>query len=265
MNNSIIWKIKTSCSRIKSAFFYSFKVFLIYQNPWKFFMSRFEEGETTLVLKNGLKFIIRCKSGDRGAVSQIIMSNLYFEYYAPQKSDIVIDVGSNIGEFTIPAASMCSNGLVYAIEPIEESFKLFNRNIKENELKNVIGFYGALAGRDGFRDFLVTPTRVTTSMIFHQGKGEFRRVAVISLRTFLDKHNITKVDLLKMNCEGAEFEILMNSSKEVLRKINRIVLEFHNVSIHENADLLRSYLESNNFKVETTGKEWGGCLYAKRF
>ena len=62
--------------------------------------------------------------------------------------------------------------------------------------------------------------------------GTNARLAIADLDTLqqiFDRHGITRCDFLKMNCEGAEYEILYRTPPEYLRRVERIALEYHAV------------------------------------
>jgi hypothetical protein len=71
----------------------------------------------------------------------------------------------------------------------------------------------------------------------------------MSLESFV-KNKIQKCDLLKIDCEGLEYEILESLESELYAKIQRIVLEYHN-GCPRRIEKLRRKLESEGFFVET--------------
>ena len=67
-----------------------------------------------------------------------------------------------------------------------------------------------------------------------------------------EKNKIEKVDLLKLDCEGAEYDILYSLPKEKFKKINRIALEAHKREGKTNNALsLKAFLEENGFVCKT--------------
>lgn len=71
-----------------------------------------------------------------------------------------------------------------------------------------------------------------------------------SLRDFVSDNNIEKIDFLKIDCEGAEFEIFLNLEKELLKKINRISAEIHEYDNINSINDLKEFFEKNKFKVK---------------
>ena len=78
--------------------------------------------------------------------------------------------------------------------------------------------------------------------------------------------NIKHIDFLKMDCEGAEFGIIMNTPKDYIRKINKISMEFHDNVDDYKHDFLVRILKDCDFKVEIlwNGRSPFGYIYALR-
>lgn len=70
---------------------------------------------------------------------------------------------------------------------------------------------------------------------------------------------------MKLDCEGAEYEILFGCSDENLKKILKISMECHNIDTNRNADQLKKFLEKQGFKVTIkSDKHANAMLYAVR-
>ena len=99
--------------------------------------------------------------------------------------------------------------------------------------------------------------------------SEFRRgseVAAFTLEEIFDREKIESCDLLKLDCEGAEYEILLNAPANVLRRVSRISLEYHlGMNSHQPAEL-SAFLRTQGFAVscEPPLDAESGYLYAAR-
>jgi len=74
----------------------------------------------------------------------------------------------------------------------------------------------------------------------------------ITLQAIMDQNELEIIDLLKLNCEGAEYEILMKSPLGYLHRIKEIRMEYHNFELDGKVfDLqpLVGYLEKQNFQI----------------
>jgi hypothetical protein len=73
------------------------------------------------------------------------------------------------------------------------------------------------------------------------------------------------VDLLKMDIEGAEFDVLMTCPPDALERVRRIAMEFHNVARGtKDAPSLAAFLRTQGYEVEHTAGGWNGTLTAWR-
>ena len=135
---------------------------------------------------------------------------------------VVLDIGANVGIFSLLAASRGS--MVHAFEPSAETFQYLQRNT--GVMQNIRHYnlaVGAFEG-NGYMDVSGLPTAYTLC----RGDAPKReRVSVVTLEGALELCSLERCDFLKLDCEGAEFDIILNSPETVLRRIDRIALEFH--------------------------------------
>ena len=96
----------------------------------------------------------------------------------------------------------------------------------------------------------------------HWGAGPSELVRTVTLQTFLDEHQISKVDYLKMDCEGSEWEILLGATPKVLSRIRHIEMEYHYISGHKSVKPLLQHLASAGFEAKAKDDGWNGGLVA---
>ncbi|MDO8752056.1 MAG: FkbM family methyltransferase, partial [Candidatus Wolfebacteria bacterium] len=89
------------------------------------------------------------------------------------------------------------------------------------------------------------------------------RVETVSLDEIVQKNNIERIDFLKMDCEGAEYGILFNSSPKTIGMIQKISMEYHDMDNERNVNRLKTFLEQNEFTV-TIAPHGDSMLYAIR-
>jgi FkbM family methyltransferase len=166
----------------------------------------------------------------------------------------VVDIGAGLGDFTVHAARLNPNGTVHAFEPFPESFALLVENVRLNRLENVKLSPCAVGGRPLERLTLYASGEAvqhsTTGQAAQAAAPTFE-VACTSLDQIFDERRLTVCDYLKIDCEGAEFEILFNASESTLARIRHLCLEYHDgVTAHTHADLAR-FLREKGFRVTT--------------
>ena len=135
-------------------------------------------------------------------------------------NDNIIEIGSNIGTHTIPLAKQVLNGgLVYAIEPQHQNYKLLLENIKDNEIKNVKVLKVAISSKEGKAYMNTFDENMTTnygdSRIFSVNFKDAESVPVKTLdQLFIDDIKEKKsIKLIKCDAQGQELNIILGSRK----------------------------------------------------
>ena len=181
----------------------------------------------------------------------------------------VVDVGAAFGDFTVHAARRCPRGVVHAFEPLPDNFRRLEEHVRLNGVSNVRAAQQAIAAAPGTLT-LYTVTGLTGQ---HRTAGDGRsaaepalRVPATTLGAAFAERGIERCDFLKIDCEGAEFEIVLGLDARVLSRIARIVLEYHDhVTAHTHEELVK-FLEERGFDVRVRpNPAWKelGFLYAE--
>ncbi|MGI0010743.1 MAG: FkbM family methyltransferase [Nitrosopumilaceae archaeon] len=210
------------------------------------------DNEDVVRFRNGTKCIVRNKS-DATAFFEIffLKTNTTLKNFAIRKNDIIIDIGAHVGFFTIYAARQAPKGKIYAFEPYSKSFNFLRKNIEMNKLGNVITENCAVLKNSGTATLFIDRDFAISNTLFgDETHLEKETVTTISMQDIFDKYQIRQVDLLKLDCEGAEFEIILNLSKNILGKIVKISAEIHQNTAGHHLDDLSAFLKINNFNVE---------------
>ncbi len=190
------------------------------------------------------------------------------EGYELSETDLVIDIGANIGTFAIYAASKAEKGEVLAFEPFPANADFLRRNVAESKLNNIKVFQKAVAETNEPRQLNISDEWIKHTL--NTGISESSATSAIEIQCVtLDEVLGDKpvCDLLKIDCEGSEYEIFYTLSPETLRKIRRIVGEYHEVDSDErNGISLRKFLEKNSFQIDRFSPldEDCGIFYAKQ-
>jgi FkbM family methyltransferase len=222
-------------------------------------------------LRNGITYKIRAGTFDLAFLLEICANNTYMPLgFEINENDTVLDIGAQIGLFSIFASKFAKNGKVYSFEPVPDNALLFNENLKLNGVKNVMLSESAVSGKSGPRDiFLSNDNNLGTHSFFtlnsHVSATDKLKVNTISLKDIVEQNGIKRIDFLKLDCEGAEFEILFGCPDNVLDTIQKISMEYHSLDNENNVESLRKFLTEKGFKVKTQHFfDTVGMLYAKR-
>jgi FkbM family methyltransferase len=164
----------------------------------------------------------------------------------------VVDIGAGLGDFTIFAAVNCPNGRIFAYEPLTSSYKLLEHNLALNGLTNVTAYQQATAASPGLMAAQSNQTEaVSTRFVSDKVDDVDQETAVptITLAELLDRLPGGYCHLMKIDCEGCEFDLLLNSPPELLTRIERLAIETHDGYGSASAAHLAAYLRQNGFTV----------------
>lgn len=137
----------------------------------------------------------------------------------------VLDIGANVGVFSLFAATCGMAARVHAYEPNPEAAVFFEANVAASGSANVTLHRAALASARGIRSLQVNPGNWLVSHLSDSPSGH--PVTAVTLEEALDDNGLDTCAFMKMDCEGSEYEILTGAGASTLRRIQRIALEFH--------------------------------------
>jgi FkbM family methyltransferase len=201
-------------------------------------------------LVNGLKYMVRARTMDRSVLKEVWIKNIYNKHGVKvNEGDTVVDIGAHIGVFSVYAAELSKTGSVYAFEPFINNYRMLEKHKIINHKENLFIYNKGISDREGTQTLFLSPDNNTGGHSLHLKNHSDRKAEIqtITLSGFCDREKIHKIDFLKMDCEGAEFEIL-RSDESILQKVNKIVMECHPYGNNSVEDIV-SILERNGFKV----------------
>ncbi len=255
----VFWSARVFGSRWRNRLHYAVAAPIVYENWWEMYVAKLRGRPTLLRLRDGTKYFVRPQSTDLGVINELAFRGDYFRggYVTLRRDSHVVDVGANIGDFAVHAAWRAPAGRVIAIEPVAANCECLRTNVRLNHLSNVTVLELALGGREGRVG--IHQAGVASSAVW--GEGETQDVRVATLEAVLDEQRMEVVDLLKLDCEGAEWDLLP-AAEGVLPRIRQICMEYHNGTL--TADWLQPWLERHGFTVWRTQGTWNGFLWARR-
>jgi FkbM family methyltransferase len=172
---------------------------------------------------------------------------------------VVIDIGANAGFFDLLVLSKLKEARVFAYEPLESNRKLIQKMVDANPLlqSNLSLFQKAVTGKPVPSIELYVEDTAGNSEIasvfsdFDKRNTRSVSVPAISLSSITEEH--PKIDLLKMDCEGSEYDILYNTGPELLQRIQVMAIEVHELDKDKNnLEALNAYLVSMGFRTTVT-------------
>jgi len=223
----------------------------IIKNPFKYYLLKIvpKGVKVSIELKNNLKYILRGRSADKTIFKEIWLKNLYNQFgVVVEDGDLVIDIGAHVGIFSTYASSLSKNGKIYSFEPLKENFKLLNFHKDLNNLNITTSNFG-IDGEVGKKIFYVNNKNSGGNSLI-EGKYKTKKIEIetIKLSDFCKKEKITKIDFLKIDCEGSEYSILENDEK-FLSFTNKIIMETHPFEGKSVFKLIK-ILKDNGFTIQ---------------
>lgn len=170
----------------------------------------------------------------------------YLNKYIPKKGDIVIDCGAHIGYFTVLASKLVGKeGRVIAVEPDLFNRMALKKNIKANNLNNITIIKKGLSNKEGTIGWSVG------GIVSQAGKSKIYKVKTTTFDKLYENLNLNKIDLIKMDIEGAEIKAL-NGAKNTLKHTKNIAIaSYHVVNGKKTCFKVEKILKQNKFKVIT--------------
>ena len=151
-----------------------------------------------------------------------------------QEGDVIIDIGANIGIVSIYLAKKFPFIKIYAFEPVRQNYECILKNIELNNIEDgIITVENVAITGDRRKLNLTVPIYNTGQSNIHNRYSSpiisniDPNVNSIKLDDVFLKYNISKCKLLKIDCEGAEYEILYNTDAKNLEKCCNLISEFH--------------------------------------
>lgn len=165
----------------------------------------------------------------------------------------VVDVGANVGYFSLWFLSRFPVARVIAVEPMPNNFALLSRHAAMNPQRRFDLLNCALAAHDGTvtmhfdrRDAFTTGA----SAVSHGGGDDPLEVRTLTLAKLMEQCACAEIDFLKMDCEGSEYEVLYGCGDRILDKIGCLSMETHVGSNPQHRkEPLCDFLRSKGFTV----------------
>jgi FkbM family methyltransferase len=226
-------------------------------------------GVNELHLRSGLQLVAPREEPLLSLFREVWVERRYLPpRWSPAPDAMIVDIGANVGVFAVWASLLVPLGRVFAVEPSRAMFAFLETNIERNALTNVVAIPNAVSGTDG-RTALFSrgPGAMNTLYSVDNYQSRFQKledVDSVTLDTLFTRWRIDRCDLLKLDCEGAEYEILLNASSQTFRRIRALAVEYH-VGLNEHSpEELARVLASHGFqaRIEPLQDIESGYLYA---
>lgn len=216
-----------------------------------FYLRHQGKSAVTIDAGEGARFNVRVNTSDILVIWEIWKAKVYDDARFPiQEDDVVVDIGAHIGGFAVRAARLAHRGEVYAFEASSKNYSLLTVNRDLNNANNLRIHNKAVSGQRGELKFYMPDDNGALGSLLQEADSPQEIVQAVTLADIIADNHIEQIDYLKMDVEGAEYDILLNSLAETLAKVRRIIMEYHGFEGHAQShlDLVR-FLETHGFIV----------------
>lgn len=197
---------------------------------------------------------------DARVFMEMFEDEVYEQVWRPNEGDVVIDIGAYVGMFTVKSSlAIGASGKVVAVEPCAENYELLSRNCEG--LSNVVLVKKAVMAESGHARMYYTDSMVANSLIT-EGK-RYTEVETITLDELVRELKLDKVDIVKMDVEGAAIEVL-KGAKEVLARGTKLAIAAYHTAPNGKPELEQLRVALQDAGYETTQADWTeDYLYAE--
>jgi FkbM family methyltransferase len=160
-------------------------------------------------------------------IEEVFLDHFYDTNLPNNLNPTIVDVGGNHGYFSIRMKELFPESTIYSFEPDESNFAMLVRNISSvRSTKPIRARQKGVCAHTRVETLYIHPTNIGGhSIIAETENQETESISIVGLEEFMLQHDIQKIDFLKLDCEGAEKEILESLNVNLAKKIHKIVYE----------------------------------------
>lgn len=218
----------------------------------------------------------RNDSHDRAIIKEIWESGVYSHKFPFGEKAVVLDIGAHNGYFSLFAARNSASGSrIYAFEPVLENYELLTRNLEINGIVNIFAYNVCVSDSDGTLTMFHNSANTGGHSTYRERVEKYNldTIEEISCPSVALTHtvplDVTVIDFCKMDCEGAEFDILLKSPEDFLKRIKVFAIEFHEFGGHKVGELIElftrlDYDVTHEFSPSKMGISFGNLCATRK-
>jgi FkbM family methyltransferase len=209
------------------------RAFMVFRNPFAVifhYVTRTSPRSGQVKLRDG--HVIHL-SGHPSDVATVFVVFARKEYGDVPPRAVVIDVGANIGAFTIYAARQGAKR-IYACEPSEGNYAVLKKNVKDNHYDEIVRpMMLFVAGDRGRKIRFPKKSSPFNFAILENPNKEFAELSTVTLDDVVHGENLAIIDFIKMDCETCEYSIIFDGQNDIWKKTEEIRMEYHRGRLDE--------------------------------
>ena len=168
---------------------------------------------------------LRTGTTDIATFEQVFIAREYDLSLHSRDPKFIIDGGANVGCASVFFAQRYPNAAVYAIEPENSNYKVLARNAKH--YRNITPIEAAIWNEDTFVEIANPLDEKWSFRVQSSSRNSSSCVRAVTIASLMDEAGVDRVDILKLDIEGAEIDVFDAKCKEWIDRIDVIVIELH--------------------------------------
>lgn len=209
----------------------------------------------TIVEIDGIKYFL--VDSESFSIISPKFENFVFMWFKPAKDEILLDIGAHIGKYSLTTArNVGAKGVIVAVEPHPVNFKALQKNIELNNLKNVVALNIAAWNADCKLNLFIGDIAGHHSAKVNRGLG-FVKVNARAMDDVVRELNLPKINWIKIDVEGAEFEVLCGLSETIKKYKPKIIIEI----TKKNLDKVKEFMKKQEYQCIRISVEDFFCIY----
>jgi FkbM family methyltransferase len=208
---------------------------------------------------------VLCRPGtrDKSSLEDLLVHHCYLPPAELHHPKVIVDLGANVGYTIAHFAHLYPRARIFGVELDRDNFELARQNTQCCEGVTLIN--AALWSSDGHITYggpgedayhVIAPVTKQPDVPIQSGD---RAAPSITMQSLLAKYNISRIDYLKMDIEGAEAEIILNADCSWLDRVDALKIELHHVAYRD----FREVLTAQGFRCRKDTRHWS-CIVATR-
>lgn len=202
-------------------------------SPWKFYWGLFAQSlprpwqpPLTLALKAGGQFVVN-NFMTLYIYKEIFVDHCYDFPALPMRAPVIVDVGANTGLFAIRMKQLYPAASLYCFEPAPANYHELTTNITLSRFANITSINKGVGGTARQEQLFLHAKNVGGHSLFQQAAGSAASITIdlVDVDSILAMLDGAFCQLLKLDCEGAEYEILKSLTSAQARRLERIIFE----------------------------------------
>ena len=193
---------------------------------------------------------IRTNSSDISTFTKVIMDEEYY-FETNFNPEFIIDAGANIGLASLYFSKLFKKAQIIAVEPEKKNIQLFNKN---NISKNVTCVEGAVWNKNTFLEIKDLNTNTSGFEIIESATETKNTITAHTIGDIFNKSTFKTIDVLKIDIEGAEYEVFSNNYESWLPKTKILIIELHDRFREGCTDVLTKALSNYQFEKFEKGE-----------